>query len=196
LTNEEEKKNMTTNYQAAKLYQFLDSDVANSLSLNLPGSVAVAKNKFALKPVYESLIDAEKRYKTPSERYIAFEKLRQALVLECAVRDESGNPIIEGDRTRLIDPLTFQTKYNDLVSEYLQDIEEFQSKISQWEKFLMEEADVKIIKIQEKDVSYESMKKADVDAFLVMLDLGLEVVETKTEEVVAEPKEKKSKKSK
>jgi hypothetical protein len=177
---------MVTNFQAAMLYKFLASPVANELNMSLKGNLAVQRNLRGLKDFFESVVELEGKYKLPSEGYQEFDRRKNELIREYALKDEEGNPIQAAGGLRIGKVADFNKAMNDLMEASKEIIEEHQNKLREWEEFAASEVDIPIIKIGEADIKFDKISKADFESLIVMIE-GLDLGEVEEDE--KEPEE-------
>jgi hypothetical protein len=180
---------MVTNFQAAMLYKFLASPVANELTMSLKGNLAVQRNLRGLKDFFESVVELEGKYKLPSEGYQEFERRKNELIMKHALKDEEGKPIQAAGGLRISNVEGFNKDMNDLMEASKEIIEEHQNKLREWEEFAAAEVDIPIIKIGEADIKFDKISKADFESLVVMIE-GLDLGEVEeVEEDEKEPEE-------
>ena len=160
---------MPTNFQLARLYRFLSSEQSNDLEFSLRGNVAVQRNIRALKDFFESLVDLEVKYKTPSEEYKEFENKRNDLIKEHAVKDDKGEPLAEKGGIRIQDAEAFNKALGVLVGEYTEVIEAQKSKANEWEEYLHSDSDIEIAMIEESDMKFDTLSKVNFETLSVMV---------------------------
>ena len=165
---------MASNFEAALLYRFLISPSADTLVLNLRGNVAVQKNIRQLKGFFESISAVEKKQKEPSEGYLEFLKRREALINQCASRDDHGAIVQVPGGTKIEKTEEFNKGLEDLMISCKEFIDEHTQKLQEWEDYSSSECDIKISMIDEVDVKGADLSKKEFEIFSIMLKSPVE----------------------
>lgn len=160
---------MASNYEAAKLYQFLISPEADSLVMSFKGNKATQKNIQRLKGFYDFIQKLEQKSKMPSETHQEYERKRNEYVEKHAARDADGNIIREAAGTKLANVVEFNKDMEALMSSYKDVIEEHQAKLAEWEEYVHTDYEGKIEMIDEKDIEFSKLSKVGFEALQTMI---------------------------
>ena len=160
---------MITNFEAAKLYRFLKTPVADQLVLTLKGNLAVQEILRNTKDFYESVTAIEAKQTQPSPAYQEYLRKRDEYIAKHAAVDSEGNRVVEKGGTRIADVQAFNRDMEVLMSTCQKDIEEHQRKLQEWQAYLTAPYEGKISIIQLADVEIDKLSKEDFESFKVMI---------------------------
>jgi len=134
-----ELKRTVTNAEAYRLHQTLGQMKSLVSEPRLVYALIVARKK--LQPLAEAIDEMMK----PSERIQCYERLRQSLCQENALKNESGQPMISPEQHFVIDPqnrMLFEHKLKGLQSNYQSDIDKYQEMMKNINAFMLEISDI------------------------------------------------------
>lgn len=160
---------MITNFEVALLYKFLISPKADYLVLTFKGNLAVQKNIKNISGFYEFLTALEMKQKKSSDSYLEYDRKYKQCIQEHASRDENGQVIEKDQGILLNDVEEFNKDMEVLMSTYREVIDEHQNKLKEWEDYIQSEYEGEILMIEESDVEFGKLSKADFQAFSIMI---------------------------
>lgn len=111
---------------------------------------ALEKNKATIKALISEIND--KRTSLVPEDYVTFENSRMALLAEHSKKDESGNPIVEGNSVVLEDTEKFNSAFSELKEKYSEAIKSLSEADKAFGDYLKEDVSVEFAKISFKFV--------------------------------------------
>lgn len=167
------------NYQAVSLLNYLNSDEAKHLQFTETRHYFTNKrNTNKLEEYVKTLQDAEKQYKTPSEKFVEYEKKKLDLVSPYFQKDEQGNVVKNSEGfPKLIDGTDEEVKaiIIKLNEEYLPTLEERTASLVKWEEFYASDVDSefslkKIPASALKPSCLDSLTKGQFDVLELMLE--------------------------
>lgn len=160
---------MVTNIEAAKLYGFLVSPKADTLEMTFNGNLATQDNIQSMQGFYKSITALEAKVQKPTDAYLEYQRKRQECIDKHAAKDEEGNVVKVGEGVRIENVEEFNKDMEALMSACKPIIEEHENKLREWQEYLLSlyEGDIKII--DQSDVVFKTMSKADFEAFKVMI---------------------------
>lgn len=131
---------------------------------------ALEKNKATIKTLI-SEINEKRNSLVPSE-YVEFENARMALLAEHSKKDESGNPIVDGNSVVLEDTEKFNVVFSELKEKYSEAIKNLGEADKAFGEFLKEDVSVEFAKISFKFVPevITSEQYAAIRAFIKETD--------------------------
>jgi hypothetical protein len=128
----------------------------------------VFKNKSLIETEIKIFEEIQKN-RTPHPDLQSYEQERQILCISYAKKDENGNPVVDNGHYVIEDPQTFQNDMNDLRTKYHDAIVDFEAAQQEFENFLDQDSDVKLVKVNIKDLP------EDIDAnFIAAIEPMLE----------------------
>jgi hypothetical protein len=146
------------NIDTLKAFKFLTGPESNNLVFTIKANVIIQKNIKILKEEVHTMSIVENKTLQPSKRYSEFTEKQKEIKKE--------HDIATTDEVRC-DAIS---KSNNLISEYYDDIQEHEKKLSEWRAFLEEESDLELLKIKPEDIKNESMSKFSFECLSLMLD--------------------------
>jgi hypothetical protein len=110
---------------------------------------AIYKNK--------SIIDGEMKIldqikRQPHPDFQNYENERTILCITHSEKDESGNPIIEQNRYKIIDPAEFNKEFEELRTKYAEVIADLESAEKEFMEFMEKENPLELYKIEFSDL--------------------------------------------
>lgn len=108
-------------------------------SYNAHFSYFIAINKNRLKTEIEIM---EKLTK-PSEQYIEFNKKREEIAKKYSAKDNDGKVVIIDNKYDIIDKISFNNEFKELIGEYTETIAEYNNQMKDYNDFIAEEVEIK-----------------------------------------------------
>lgn len=152
-----------------KRRQVLEIDAAlGALAQQAKGvklSYAIAKNRSALRSEIEAIQEADK----PSEAFKAFEERRITTAKAHALKDEKGQPKVQGTAFILEDPIAFEQTLSIIREQHKPAIEEREKQIKELNKLLDEYVDVSLYHVKLESIETALPPDAQVSDLLIPL---------------------------
>jgi len=146
------------NFEVLKLTQFLNAKEAQDLVLSIKANIALQKNIPVLREELRVMGEVEKKVLAKSDRFSEFEKIKKKLESDFEGEEDLGKKN------------NLQRQFNDVVSEYEDEIVEQNKKINEWKNFLEEPSSLDLMKISLSDIKNESMSKAGFEALSLLIE--------------------------
>lgn len=95
-----------------------------------------------------------------SDDFQKFDEARVALAIEHAEKDKDGNPVVEGNKYKLVDEKKFEKAIEKLKKEHLKAVDEYEYKAALVNAELEKECTIKFHKVEEmpEDVSLRQIQ--------------------------------------